>query len=58
MHSVRSIKLSLKYHRFTPSGLKAIGIEKFEFVTKTQFLCCQFVQLKIGEELTNIACPS
>ena len=38
MNSVRSIKLSLKYHRFTPSGFKVIGIEKFEFVTKTQFL--------------------
>ena len=29
---------SLKYHRFTPLGFKVIGIQKFEFVTKTQFL--------------------
>ena len=38
MNSVRPIKLSLKYHRFISSGLKVIGIGKFEFVTKTQFL--------------------
>jgi len=35
-----SIKyLSLKYQKFTPpSGCKEIGIRKYEFVTKTQFL--------------------
>ena len=38
MNSVRSNHLSLKYQRFTPSGYKDIGIRKFEFVAKTQFL--------------------
>ena len=32
---------SLKYQRFTPSGGKNIGINKSEFVTKTQFICLQ-----------------
>ena len=30
--------LSLKYQRFAPSGCKDIGIRRFEFVAKTQFL--------------------
>ena len=34
MNSVRSNSLSLKYHRFTPSGSKDIGIRKFEFVKR------------------------
>ena len=38
MNSVRSNNLSLKYQMFTLSGCKAIGIIKFEFVAKTQFL--------------------
>ena len=38
MNSVRSNSLSLKYHRCTTSGCKNIGIRKFEFVAKTQFL--------------------
>ena len=38
MHSVRSYNLSLKYYRFIISGCKDIGISKFEFVAKTQFL--------------------
>ena len=38
MNSVRSSILILKYHQFTPSGCKDIGIRKFEFMTKTQFL--------------------
>ena len=39
MISVRSNHLSLKYQRFTPSGYKDIGIRKFKFAAKTQFLC-------------------
>ena len=39
MNYVRLIRLSLKHHRFTPSGFKVVGIGKFEFGTKTQFLC-------------------
>ena len=38
MISVRSNHISLKYQRFTPSGCKNIGIRKFKFVAKTQFL--------------------
>ena len=38
MSSFRSINQSLKYKRFTPSGIKNIGIRKFEFVAKSQFL--------------------
>ena len=38
MNSVRSNSLSLKYHRFTTSGSKDIGVLIFEFVAKTQFL--------------------
>ena len=30
--------LSLKYKRFTPLSCTDIGIRKFEFVAKTQFL--------------------
>ena len=39
MNSDRSSNLSLKYHRFSSSGCKDIRIGKFEFVTKTHFLC-------------------
>ena len=38
MNSVRSNNLSLKYQSFTTVGCKDIGIRKFEFVAKTQFL--------------------
>ena len=38
MNYVRSNNLSLKYQRFASSGSKDIGIIKFEFVAKTQFL--------------------
>ena len=31
--------LIFKNRKLTPSGYKGIGIRKFEFVTKTQFLC-------------------
>ena len=34
--------LSLKYHRFAPLGCQDIGIRRFEFVAKTQFLCLGF----------------
>ena len=35
---IRSNSLSVKYQRFTASGFKDIGIRKFEFVAKAQFL--------------------
>ena len=35
----RSNNLSLKYERFTTTDGKDIGIRKFEFVTRTHFLC-------------------
>ena len=38
MNFVRSNNVSLKYKRPTPSDCKDIGIRKFEFVAKTQFL--------------------
>ena len=31
-----------EYQWFTSSGFKDIGIRKFEFVAKTQFLCLPF----------------
>ena len=39
MNSVRSNNLSLKYQRVIPPDWKDIGVRKFEFVVKTQFLC-------------------
>ena len=38
MNSVRSNNLSLKYQSFTTLGCKDVGVRKFEFVVKTQFL--------------------
>ena len=38
MNFVGSIRLSLKYQRFTPSDFEDIRIRKCEFVAKTQFL--------------------
>ena len=38
MHSVRLNILSLKYQRFLLLGRKDIGIRKFKFVAKNQFL--------------------
>ena len=38
INSARAYNLSLKYLRFTPSGSIDIGIGKFVFVAKTQFL--------------------
>ena len=42
MNSVRSNSLSLKYQEFPPSGCQDIGIRKFDFVAKTQFLLQKF----------------
>ena len=39
MNYVRSNSLSLKYQGFPPSDSQDIGIRKFEFVAKSQFLC-------------------
>ena len=39
MNYVRSNSLSLKYQGFPLSDCQDIGIRKFEFVAKTQFLC-------------------
>ena len=36
--SYRSYNLGVKYYRFEPSSYKYIGIRKFKYVTKTQFL--------------------
>ena len=38
MTSVKSNNQSLKYQRFTSLGCRYIGIRKFGFVAKTQFL--------------------
>ena len=38
MNHVRPNSLSLKYQGFPPSDSQDIGIRKFEFVAKTQFL--------------------
>ena len=43
MNSVTLNNLSLKNQRFTPSGWKAIGITKSEFVAKTQFLYLEMI---------------
>ncbi len=39
----------LKYHRFTPSGYKDIGIRTFEFVAKIQFLFVYFIEYNENE---------
>ena len=41
MNSVTSNNVILKSQRFTHLNCKDIGIRKFEFVAKTQFLCCR-----------------
>ena len=38
MNSARSNSLNMKYQRFKQPRWKDIGIKKFEFVPKTQFL--------------------
>ena len=42
MNYVRLSNLSLKYQKFTRTVYKDIGMRKFEFVTKTQFLLSFF----------------
>jgi len=37
----------LKYQRFAPSGCKDIGISRFEFVAKTQFLLKDFRECRL-----------
>ena len=44
MNYVRLNNLSLKYQRFTPSGCIHIGMRKFEFVAKNQFLSIWIVE--------------
>ena len=46
MNFVRSNNVSLKYQRPTPSGRKDIGIRKFDFMTKTQFLSWKKEEIK------------
>jgi len=43
MNYAGSYKLSLKYHRFTPSSFKDIRISKSVFAAKTQFLSKEFI---------------
>ena len=47
INSARADSLSLKYLRCTPSGSIDIGIGKFEFVAKSQFLLLSFWNLQI-----------
>jgi len=56
MNSDRSNNLSLKYQRFTPSDREGIGIRKFEFVAKTQFLyeCAILKRLSLFHEYCKI----
>ena len=53
MNSVRSNSLSLKYHRFTPSGCKDIGITNFKFVARTQFLCFEEIKTISKNRVNN-----
>ena len=48
MNCIISINLSLKYQKFTPSGCKEMGIQKFEVVAKTQFLLLE------GEDFVGV----
>ncbi len=52
MNAMKPKSLSLKYKRFTPSAvskIKEIGIGKFEFVAKTQFLDVNGTTMFSGE---------
>ena len=51
MNYVRSNSLSLKYQGLPPSGCQDIGINKFEFVAKTQFLYCS--KIMPGKNMFN-----
>ena len=50
LNSVRSNSLSLKYQRFPPLDCQNIGIGKFEFVAKTQFL---YYEVSINDKEHN-----
>ena len=47
MNYVRSNSLSLKYQGFPPSDCQDIGIRKFEFVAKTQFLSSLDLEIEL-----------
>ena len=53
LNSVKSNNVSLKCQRPTPSGGKDIGIRKFEFVAKTQFLLLFYLPL-YSPEFSNV----
>ena len=53
INSARSNSLSLKYQRFTPSGCKDIGVRKFKFAAKTQFLYVKIIQGGNKKSLTK-----
>ena len=54
MISVRLNNLSLKYQKFILSGCKDIGTEKFEFVTKTEFLSQLLKYLNYNMQLKTL----
>ncbi len=56
MNSVRSNNQSMKYQVFTPSGLQDIGIIKFEFVAKTQFLSNGDISLIFNQYYFDVSC--
>ena len=54
MNYVRSYSLSLKYQGFPPSDSQDIGIKKFEFVAKSQFLSFPFSVAYANSEVTHV----
>ena len=58
MISVITNSLSLKYQKFTHSSFKDIGIRKFEFVTKTQFLCPPIIVIVLKTIFGTMKIPS
>ena len=55
MNFVRSINLSLKYKRFTPSGWKDIGVKIFEFATKRLNSFCFTLPKIYGSHIIALA---
>ena len=55
MNFVRSSNLSLKYQRFTSPGSKDIGIQRYDVVTKTQFLLLEKGWFSVLFKDTSIA---
>ena len=55
MNPVRSNNLSLKYHRFTPSGCTYIRIRKSEFVAKTQFFLLNYFLYVVYRHNTELS---